>query len=91
MVKRSSVVRIGLATALALVLLVVMAQSAFAKISWCDEDLGPMATTAETRIAGTPAYAIQVGDGDPTTPDGHIVSVPVQAVSDAKGGTNTHK
>ncbi len=38
MAKRMSLLRAGLSAALSLVLLLALAPSAFAKISWCDED-----------------------------------------------------
>ncbi len=83
MAKRSSLARIGLATMLALVLLVVMAQAAFAGISWCDDgDLAPMAMKAESALVGTP---------NETKIKGMEASVPLIAISSSKtdlGGIN---
>ncbi len=74
MAKRSSLVRIGLATVLALVLMVVMVQSAFAKVSWCDEDLITMAAPADS-------------NAQPQATD-NVLPSPNQVPDIAKRGTN---
>jgi len=73
--------RTMLATAalVAIAALVPSPQAAQARVTWCLTDLGPMARRAE-ETGRIPQHVLD-----------KEVSVPIQAVSTAKGGDNDHK
>ncbi len=77
---KSGIVKVWLTVVLVAMLLFITTGASLAALSWCDNDLGPMATIAEERNSDKAYKAEEI-----------TISVPTVAVSIAKQGTNPHK